>query len=44
MPTGAFLASRGRRDMSAKVKDALLALAICHNVRAGLSVQLRAIV
>lgn len=36
MPTGAFLANRGRRDMSAKVKDALLALAICHNVRVDL--------
>ncbi|CED82734.1 aminophospholipid-transporting p-type atpase [Phaffia rhodozyma] len=30
--TGAVLASRGRRDMASKVNDAVLALAVCHNV------------
>ena len=30
--TGAQLATRGRRDMSSRVKDAVLSLALCHNV------------
>ncbi|KAG9009265.1 putative aminophospholipid-translocase [Tulasnella sp. JGI-2019a] len=30
--TGAQLASRGRRDMSARVRDVVLSLALCHNV------------
>ncbi|CDU24228.1 probable NEO1-P-type ATPase, a proposed aminophospholipid translocase [Sporisorium scitamineum] len=29
---GAMLAGRGRRDMSSRVKDVVLALALCHNV------------
>jgi phospholipid-translocating ATPase len=33
--TGAMLATRGRRDMSTRVRDVALALALCHNVRAG---------
>lgn len=33
LPTGAHLASRGRRDMSSRVKDVILGLALCHNVR-----------
>ncbi len=28
----AMLAGRGRRDMSSRVKDVVLALALCHNV------------
>ncbi|SPO36810.1 probable NEO1 - P-type ATPase, a proposed aminophospholipid translocase [Pseudozyma flocculosa] len=31
-PAGAMLAGRGRRDMSSRVKDVVLALALCHNV------------
>ena len=31
--TGAQLATRGRRDMSSRVHDAVLSLALCHNVR-----------
>lgn len=30
--TGAQLAMRGRRDMSSRVKDVVLSLALCHNV------------
>lgn len=30
--TGAQLAVRGRRDMSSRVKDVVLSLALCHNV------------
>ncbi|CEL59149.1 phospholipid-translocating ATPase [Rhizoctonia solani AG-1 IB] len=30
--TGVQLASRGRRDISSRVRDAVLALALCHNV------------
>ena len=30
--TGAQLATRGRRDMSLRVKDVVLSLALCHNV------------
>lgn len=30
--TGAQLATRGRRDMSSRVKDVVLSLALCHNV------------
>ncbi len=33
MPTGAQLATRGRRDMSSRVRDVVLSLALCHNVR-----------
>lgn len=33
MPTGVTLATRGRRDMSSRVKDVVLALGLCHNVR-----------
>ncbi|KAG7443228.1 phospholipid-translocating P-type ATPase [Guyanagaster necrorhizus] len=32
MPTGAQLATRGRRDMSSRVRDVALSLALCHNV------------
>ncbi|KAK0477044.1 hypothetical protein IW261DRAFT_1488351 [Armillaria novae-zelandiae] len=32
MPTGAQLATRGRRDMSSRVRDVVLSLALCHNV------------
>lgn len=32
--TGVQLAARGRRDMSARVRDVVLSLALCHNVRA----------
>jgi phospholipid-translocating ATPase len=32
MPTGAQLATRGRRDMSSRVRDIVLSLALCHNV------------
>ncbi|KZT00633.1 phospholipid-translocating P-type ATPase [Laetiporus sulphureus 93-53] len=31
-PTGAQLATRGRRDMSSRVHDVVLSLALCHNV------------
>ncbi|KIJ34965.1 hypothetical protein M422DRAFT_181491 [Sphaerobolus stellatus SS14] len=31
-PTGIQLATRGRRDMSARVKDVVMSLALCHNV------------
>ena len=30
--TGMSMASRGRRDMSTRLKDAVTALATCHNV------------
>lgn len=30
--TGAQLASRGRRDMSSRLRDVVLSLALCHNV------------
>lgn len=30
--TGAQLAIRGRRDMSSRVRDVVLSLALCHNV------------
>lgn len=30
-PTGAQLATRGRRDMSSRVRDVVLSLALCHN-------------
>jgi len=30
--TGAQLAMRGRRDMSSRVRDVVLSLALCHNV------------
>lgn len=30
--TGVQLASRGRRDMSSRVHDVVLSLALCHNV------------
>jgi len=33
--TGAQLATRGRRDMSSRVRDVVLSLALCHNVRQG---------
>lgn len=33
LATGAQLASRGRRDMSSRVHDVVLSLALCHNVR-----------
>ena len=38
LATGAQLATRGRRDMSSRVRDVVLSLALCHNV--GLSPQL----
>ena len=31
--TGAQLASRGRRDMSSRVRDVVVSLGLCHNVR-----------
>lgn len=31
MSTGAQLATRGRRDLSSRVKDVVLSLALCHN-------------
>lgn len=33
--TGAQLATRGRRDISLRVRDVVLSLALCHNVRQG---------
>lgn len=30
--TGVQLASRGRRDMSSRVKDVVMGLSLCHNV------------
>lgn len=35
--TGAQLATRGRRDMSSRLRDVVLSLALCHNVRHFLS-------
>jgi len=32
--TGAQLASRGRRDMSSRVRDVVVSLGLCHNVSA----------
>jgi phospholipid-translocating ATPase len=32
LTTGVALATRGRRDMSSRVKDVVLALGLCHNV------------
>ena len=32
LATGAMLATRGRRDMFSRVRDVVLALALCHNV------------
>lgn len=32
LATGAQLAMRGRRDMSSRVRDVVLSLALCHNV------------
>lgn len=32
LSTGAQLATRGRRDMSSRVKDVVMNLALCHNV------------
>ncbi|KAK4695845.1 phospholipid-translocating ATPase, partial [Phenoliferia sp. Uapishka_3] len=32
LPTGVTMATRGRRDMSSRVKDVVLALGLCHNV------------
>ncbi|TFK29197.1 protein transporter [Coprinopsis marcescibilis] len=32
LPTGAQLATRGKRDMSSRVRDVVLSLALCHNV------------
>ncbi|KNE99199.1 hypothetical protein PSTG_07507 [Puccinia striiformis f. sp. tritici PST-78] len=32
LPTGTLLATRGRRDMSSRVKDVILGLGLCHNV------------
>jgi phospholipid-translocating ATPase len=32
LPTGAMLGNRGKRDLSSRVKDTILALALCHNV------------
>lgn len=31
--TGVQLATRGKRDMSSRVKDVVMNLALCHNVR-----------
>ncbi|PFH50095.1 hypothetical protein AMATHDRAFT_4257 [Amanita thiersii Skay4041] len=32
LPTGVQIATRGRRDMSSRVRDVVLSLALCHNV------------
>lgn len=32
LQTGVSLATRGRRDMSSRVKDVVLGLGLCHNV------------
>jgi hypothetical protein len=32
LSTGAQLATRGRRDMSSRVRDVVMSLALCHNV------------
>jgi phospholipid-translocating ATPase len=32
LATGSQLAGRGRRDISSRVRDVVLALALCHNV------------
>jgi phospholipid-translocating ATPase len=32
LSTGVQLATRGRRDMSARIRDVVLSLALCHNV------------
>lgn len=32
LSTGMQLATRGRRDMSARIRDVVLSLALCHNV------------
>ncbi|EFP84901.2 phospholipid-translocating ATPase [Puccinia graminis f. sp. tritici CRL 75-36-700-3] len=32
LPTASLLATRGRRDMSSRVKDVILGLGLCHNV------------
>lgn len=32
LSTGAQLATRGRRDMSSRLRDVVLSLALCHNV------------
>lgn len=39
LPTGITLATRGRRDMSSRVKDVVLALGLCHNVRSPFSLE-----
>jgi hypothetical protein len=36
LSTGVQLATRGRRDMSARIRDVVLSLALCHNVRSWL--------
>lgn len=36
LSTGVQLATRGRRDISARVRDVVLSLALCHNVRSRL--------
>jgi phospholipid-translocating ATPase len=41
LPTGSLLATRGRRDMSSRVKDVILGLGLCHNVRHFFLVQMR---
>lgn len=40
LATGAQLAVRGRRDMSSRVKDVVLSLALCHNVNNPITVDL----
>jgi len=36
LSTGVQLATRGRRDMSARIRDVVLSLALCHNVSSSL--------
>src|SRR6266849_6464697 len=36
LSTGVQLATRGRRDMSARIRDVVLSLALCHNVGSSL--------
>ena len=41
LSTGVQLATRGRRDMSARIRDVVLSLALCHNVSSSLYFAIR---
>lgn len=43
LTTGVALATRGRRDMSSRVKDVVLALGLCHNVSSCLCLHKRSL-